>query len=169
MGIPVRHDTTVPGRKEVIILYNPDIHTRHSIRLKQYNYKKDGIYFITMCIQNRECLLGEISENKMLLNNIGRTVEKELLKIQKIFKQSNINIYQIMPNHIHFIMKIEKKNKSILGNMIRYFKGRVSSKTKIYWQRNYYEHIIRNEKEYYAICNYIVNNPLSWKEDNNYK
>ena len=169
MGIPVRHDTTVPGRKEVIILYNPDIHKRHSIRLKQYNYKKDGIYFITMCIQNRECLLGEISENKMLLNNIGRTVEKELLKIQKIFKQSNINIYQIMPNHIHFIMKIEKKNKSILGNMIRYFKGRVSSKTKIYWQRNYYEHIIRNEKEYYAICNYIVNNPLSWKEDNNYK
>lgn len=149
--------------------YNPDIHKRQSIRLKKYNYAKEGMYFITMCVQNRECLLGEIIENKMQLNNIGETVEKELLNINVKFEQSNIDIYQIMPNHIHIILKIEKKNKNIIGNIMRYFKGRVSSKTKIYWQRNYYEHIIRNEEEYYAICNYITNNPLKWGEDSNYK
>lgn len=148
--------------------YNPDIHKRHSIRLKEYNYTEEGMYFITICIKNRENLLGEIVEDKMQLNRIGKIIEKELLNMQIKFQQANVNIYQIMPNHIHFILEIKRKDKIIIGNMIRYFKGRSSSKTKIYWQRNYYEHIIRNENEYYTICEYITNNPFNWNKDSNH-
>lgn len=163
----MRHDTTVP-RKEVQMPYNPNIHKRHSIRLKDYNYAKAGMYFITLCIYNRECLLGKVEDDKMILNKIGETTKNELLKINDRFKYCNINIYQIMPNHIHFILELKEENKKAVGNIIRHFKGRVSSKEKIYWQRNYYEHIIRNEKEFYAICEYITNNPLNWKEDSNF-
>ena len=124
--------------------YNKKMYKRHSIRLKKWDYKKEGLYFITICIQNRECLL---------------------LNIQRKYKKSNINIYQIMPNHIYIILEIEKRNAITIGNIIRYFKGRVSSRSKICWQRNYYEHIIRNEREYLAICNYIINNPIKWKEN----
>lgn len=145
--------------------YNKKMYKRHSIRLKKWDYKKEGLYFITICIQNRECLLGEIIENKMELNQAGKIVEKELLNIQRKYKKSNINIYQIMPNHIYIILEIEKRNAITIGNIIRYFKGRVSSRSKICWQRNYYEHIIRNEREYLAICNYIINNPIKWKEN----
>ncbi len=148
--------------------YNKKMYKRHSIRLKKWDYKKEGLYFITICIQNRECLLGEIIENKMELNQAGKIVEKELLNIQRKYKKSNINIYQIMPNHIHIILEIEKRNATTIGNIIRYFKGRVSSRPKICWQRNYYEHIIRNEREYLAICNYIINNPIKWEENSNH-
>ena len=147
--------------------YNKEIHKRHSIRLKEWDYTKEGRYFITICIQNRECLLGKIIEKKMELNQAGRIAEKELLNIQRKFKHTSGNIYQIMPNHIHIILEKEKENSTTIGNIIRYFKGRVSSKVKVNWQRNFYEHIIRNEKEYLAICDYIINNPLNWKEDSN--
>ena len=144
------------------------MYKRHSIRLKKWDYKKEGLYFITICIKNRECLLGEIIEKQMKLNKAGEIVEKELLNIQRKYKKANINIYQIMPNHIHMILEIEKRNATAIGNIIRYFKGRVFSNSKIYWQRNYYEHIIRNEKEYLAICNYIINNSIKWEENSNH-
>lgn len=149
-------------------MYDSNKDKRHSIRLKEYNYAKEGMYFITICTKNRKCILGEIREDKMQLNDIGKVVEKELLSVKMKFPKFNINIYQIMPNHIHFILEITDKNNITIGNIIRYFKGKVYTKSKIYWQRNYYEHIIRNEKEYYAICNYIINNPYNWKEDENY-
>ena len=150
------------------MIYNRKIYKRHSIRLKEWDYTKEGMYFITICIRNRECLLGKIIKNKIALNQAGKIANEEISNIQKKFKDIDVNIYQIMPNHIHIILEVEKENRIIIGNIIRYFKGRVSSKAKIYWQRNYYEHIIRNEKEYLAICNYIINNPLNWKEDSNY-
>ncbi len=91
-------------------MYDSNKNKRHSIRLKEYNYAKEGMYFITICIKNRKCLLGEIREDKMQLNDIGKVVEKELLSIKMKFSKFNINIYQIMPNHIHFILEIIDKN-----------------------------------------------------------
>ena len=140
----------------------PFYYKRCSIRLKKWDYTKEGIYFVTICIQGRECLLGEIIENIMILNHTGKIVEKELTNMQKKFRNVIINLYQIMPNHIHILLEIKKGNDIRIGNIIRDFKGRVSSKAKVYWQRNYYEHIIRNEKEYFTICDYIINNPVEW-------
>lgn len=114
--------------------YNPNIHKRKSIRLNQYNYSKEGIYFITICIQNRECLLSKIK-------NVGPA--PTLGDIICSFKTTTT---------LEYIKGVKE--------------GRYKSFNKRIWQRNYYEHIVRNEREYNMICNYIENNPLNWKKDN---
>ena len=55
--------------------YNPNIHNRRSIRLKGYDYSQAGLYFITICVQNRKCLFGDVIAGKMILNDAGRMVE----------------------------------------------------------------------------------------------
>lgn len=97
--------------------YNPDIHHRKSIRLKGYDYSKEGMYFITICTQNKENIFGEINVGAhcmcpntnnptLLLNKYGKIVEEEILKTNEIRKNIKIEEYVIMPNHIHFIIEI---------------------------------------------------------------
>lgn len=86
--------------------YNPDIHHRKSIRLKGYNYSQTGAYFITICIQNRECLLGSIVNGKMILNDAGKMIAAWWKKLFEKFLNIVIDEYVIMPNHIHGIIQI---------------------------------------------------------------
>ena len=54
--------------------YNPNIHHRRSIRLKGYDYSKAGLYFITICVQNRDCLFGNVANDETILNDAGQMV-----------------------------------------------------------------------------------------------
>ena len=74
MGIPRTRDTTVPEEREIIMSYNSNTNRRHSIRLKEWDYSQEGYYFITICTKNRECILGEIIENEMQLNEMGKII-----------------------------------------------------------------------------------------------
>ncbi len=65
--------------------YNPDIHHRRSIRLKGYDYTQAGLYFVTICCQNRECLYGQVKNNKMILNDAGKMVNEQWLAQQQQF------------------------------------------------------------------------------------
>lgn len=157
---------------------------RRSIRLKGYDYSRSGAYFITICAQNRECLFGEIENGKMILSDAGRVVVEtwEWLSLQ--YDHVELDIWAVMPNHLHGIIVIlddgrggsrtdpTGKRKPI-GRLIGAFKT-VSSKrinemcktpgAKI-WQRNYYEHIIRNEKDLETAREYIMNNLKKWELD----
>jgi putative transposase len=73
-------------------------------RLRKYDYSSSGWYFITICTQNRECLFGNIIENKMILNRCGLLIKKYWLEIPKHFINVELNEFQIMPNHIHGII-----------------------------------------------------------------
>jgi REP element-mobilizing transposase RayT len=96
--------------------YNPDIHHRRSIRLKGYDYSQEGLYFITICTQNRECLFGKIvgfarpdnnnARPEMELNEYGKIVKTEWLNLK--IKYPNIDLYEyiVMPNHFHGILQI---------------------------------------------------------------
>jgi len=66
--------------------YNPQIHHRRSIRLKEYDYSKNGLYFITICVQNKENLFGEIVDDKMNLNDAGKMIEQEMNELLKRFR-----------------------------------------------------------------------------------
>ena len=79
---------------------------RKSIRLKNFDYSSKGLYFITICIHNRLCLLGDIINGKMVLNNAGRMINQWYLKIPHRFKNITLDTYQIMPNHLHGIIVI---------------------------------------------------------------
>ena len=79
-----------------------------SARLRNWDYSSGGFYFITLCTKNRECILGQITDNKMVLSEIGKIVEIEWLKSFEIRKELFCNAYCIMLNHIHSIVVIDK-------------------------------------------------------------
>ena len=86
--------------------YNPDIHRRRSIRLKGYDYSQPGLYFITICTQNRSILLGDIENGKMILNDAGMMVHRIWNEITNNFHNIQLQAFIIMPNHIHGIIEI---------------------------------------------------------------
>ena len=86
--------------------YNPEKHHRHSIRLKGYDYAQAGLYFITICVQNRKCLYGDITNGKMNLNDAGRMVENQWLMLPQRFANIHLHEYIVMPNHFHAILEI---------------------------------------------------------------
>ena len=113
--------------------YNPDIHHRKSIRLKKYDYSKEGMYFITICINNRECLLGNIIAgnndvganlrvrtdnkiNQMKLNKSGEMIEKWIKELPNKYKNIVCNEYVIMPNHIHILIEITDQKGEHIGS-----------------------------------------------------
>ncbi|MFH1321660.1 MAG: transposase [Bacteroidota bacterium] len=86
--------------------YNPEIHNRKSLRLKGFDYSRPGAYSITLCTQNRECLFGEIMNNEMIYNEYGLIVKQEWIKSEEIRNEIKLDVYQIMPNHLHAIVWI---------------------------------------------------------------
>jgi putative transposase len=83
---------------------------RKQIRLKNFDYSSVGYYFITICTKNRECWFGEIVDGKIVLNKAGLIINKYWLELQKKFKNISLDIFQIMPNHIHGIIIINVGN-----------------------------------------------------------
>lgn len=188
--------------------YNPNIHHRRSIRLKGYNYSQAGLYFITICCKNRICRFGNVVDGKMMLNEFGIVAYNEWVKLSERFSNFELDVFQIMPNHMHGIILLNdisvagftpaqndlytqndvKPNdnnrttarvaptvsnivgayKSLVANgCLDIFKSQNETIGKL-WQRNYYEHIIRNEQSYQTIAEYIINNPAKWADDKFY-
>src|SRR5688572_16078788 len=79
---------------------------RRSIRLKGYNYAQVGSYFITAVTRHRHCLFGEIVEGAMRLNEFGQIVQDEWLKSTNIRREIELDVFVVMPNHVHGILTI---------------------------------------------------------------
>ena len=140
---------------------------RKKIRLEDYNYSNVGMYFITICTKNRYPILGKINECDIELTKDGVISKKNLKNIEYVFNNISINEYIIMPNHIHMIIEIKEEQEEVsINKIIKKFKSSVSRELGYsIWQKSYYDHIIRNEKEFYAIKQYIQNNVINWKND----
>jgi len=93
--------------------YNPDIHRRRSIRLKGYDYSRSGLYFITICTQNRLCLFGEIKNGEMVLNDAGMMIKTVWHEIPVYYHKFNVREFVVMPNHIHRIIQIISNPKPV--------------------------------------------------------
>jgi len=165
---------------------------RKKMRLRDYDYSEVGGYFITICTFNREYLLGGISNQEIVLNDIGEIAEQWWLKLENKFANIILDDHVIMPNHIHGVIiisggrdnvgaihelplqrdKIERR-RMLIPKIIGYFKMNTAKYINQlrdatghpFWQRNYYEHIIRNENELNRIREYIQNYPLKWDLD----
>ncbi|MFQ5779284.1 MAG: transposase [Nitrospiria bacterium] len=165
---------------------------RRSIRLKGYDYRQAGAYFVTVSTQNRECLFGDIADGEMVLNDAGRMVETVWEETPKLRPNIALDEFVVMPNHVHGIVTIIETCRGVLqyaptqsntpkfrsptqtiGAIIRGFKSAATKRinemrhtpgAKL-WQRNYYEHIIRNKNELNRIREYIINNPMKWELD----
>ena len=84
--------------------YNPEIHHRRTIRLKDYDYSSSGAYFITICVDKRECLFGEIINGIMNLSEIGKIANNNWLEIPEHSQNVELGEFVIMPNHLHGII-----------------------------------------------------------------
>jgi putative transposase len=147
---------------------------RRSIRLSSYDYSQEGGYFITICTHNRESIFGEVVNGEMVLNEKGIIVEEHWLQTKIIRPHVELDTFVIMPNHFHGIIMLDGDDsfgslgaivghfKSITAKCLRKMQNRPDLKI---WQRNYFEHVIRNGKDLQRICEYIKNNPLEWSFD----
>ena len=170
--------------------FDPHKHKRHSFRVQGYDYTQQGMYFITICTFQRECLLGVVENEKMVANQMGRIVEEEWLNTPILRSNVLLDTFVVMPNHFHGIIAItstgrgaarraltaERFGKPVSGSLatiIRSFKSATTKRINEIrdtpgqpcWQRNYYEHIIRSEEELTKARTYIIMNPLSWHLD----
>jgi len=196
--------------------YNPNIHHRKSIRLRGYDYSKEGLYFITICTADRKYLFGKIvpvgvqnfeprqsindseitvgvenlrpRRQKMILDDAGEIANRCWLMIPEHFPNVFLHEHIVMPNHVHGIIELTKSPVGVqnfeprrneyqkiiprsIGSIVRGFKIGVTkwfrNNTDIVkvWQRDYYEHIIRNKHSYGRITDYIIENPNNWEID----
>jgi putative transposase len=99
--------------------YNPEIHHRRSIRLKGYDYSQAGLYFITICTQDKLHLFGEITNDEMILNDAGITIEKWWNKLKNKFPNIELDEFVVMPNHFHGIIQINNTNPIPVGADLR--------------------------------------------------
>jgi len=175
--------------------YNQAKHNRRSIRLKGYDYSQTGAYFVTICTKGRACLFGEIAGGKMVLNDAGRIAADEWTKTALIRDEIQLDEWVVMPNHFHGIVWIRQTDGTgdtvrrgdrpvaptgprprSLGALMAGFKSAVTKRVnklrqtpgEKLWQRNYWEHIIRNDDELNRIRQYIIDNPAKWEMDRNY-
>lgn len=140
--------------------------SRKRIRLQYYDYSEENMYFITICVKDRLEILGKINERNIKLRKEGNIVKENINRIQKIYKNVIIDEYVIMPNHIHVLLLINYKSNVTISKIIKHFKTNVTREIKYsIWQKSFYEHIIRNEKEYLQIKEYIKNNVINWRKD----
>ena len=93
------------------MIYNPKFHHRRSIRLKGYDYSNSGIYFLTLFIQNRACLFGNIIKGQMLLNDFGQIAFSEWIKTPKIRPNVELGEFVVMPNHLHGIIMLHGRGE----------------------------------------------------------
>ena len=89
--------------------YNPDIHHRRSIQLKGHDYSQAGLYFITICTQNRLCLFGKITNGKMILNEYGMIIKTSWEWLQQQYEHIDPGEFVVMPNHLHGIIVLNNR------------------------------------------------------------
>ena len=223
--------------------YNSNTHHRHSIRLKNYDYSRTGAYFITICTYDKKSLFGKIQNGKIILNKFGKIAHSEWLKSAEIRDEIELDLFVVMPNHIHGIVIIDRKSKLVgangcsplqtagrssqispgdtpqtstdfssisspndmkqpkiiigangrsplqstdlsppqnihmssksISSFVSGYKSSVTKQINILqrtpkfpvWQRNYYDHVIRNNDDLSNTRDYIINNPLQWELD----
>ena len=156
-----------------------DLPKRKPNRLKGFDYSASGAYFITICTKNKEQIFSRIVYDKTVGANIvrpsaiGKIIENDILKIEKIYPCVFVDSYVIMPNHIHLILTIDTIRRPMvaptIATVIKQFKGAVSKEVGMsVWQKGFYDHIIRDDEDYQIKYQYIDENPIKWTEDELY-
>jgi putative transposase len=174
--------------------YDPAKHHRRSIRLRGYDYRQAGAYFVTICTVKRQCIFGRVVDGQMILNAPGQMVERVWHGLSQHYPGIETDAFVVMPNHVHGIIILvgacpracHSKSGQPQGvaptmslpDVVHRFKSLTTAKYRQgvlqdgwsvfpgqLWQRNYYERIVRDENELNDARQYVIDNPLHWDED----
>ena len=155
---------------------------RKPTRLKDYNYSRPGAYFITICTKDKQKLLSEIVGGGVLdapqnhYTAFGEIANKYICQMNRFYQNISVEHYVIMPNHIHLLLQITDDDygtsrtpsptHSLISRFVGTFKRFCNEEyDKNIWQRSFHDHIIRDERDYRKISEYIQNNPAKWEMD----
>jgi putative transposase len=166
---------------------------RKPLRLRGYDYAQAGAYFVTICTQHRTCLFGEVVDGAMRLNGAGQLAATVWNSMLDRFPDIELDMFVIMPNHLHGIIVLSDydprdtantgaragtRPAPTIGEIVGAFKSLFTLRfaegvrgkrwppfDRRVWQRNYYEHVIRDERDLARVRRYIDENPLRWKFD----
>ncbi len=165
-----------------------ELRTRKTPRLQSFDYNSMGAYFITICTQDRRCILSRIVGTGVLdcpqieLTKYGTIAEKYIKQLNNFYDHISLGSYVIMPNHIHLLLFVKDigqsrtpvptgrtRANSAFSQFISTFK-RFCNKDygKNIWQARAYDHIIRNRQDYDEHIRYIYENPIRWQFDKLY-
>ncbi len=160
------------------------------MRWKNFDYRGNATFFVTIVTRRRFCWFGEIADGKMTLNQLGDAVRAELLKTPNLRPSASLREFVVMPNHVHFLVSLrlshgwdrvplfDKRGRPLvsrdLGSLVRGFKGaattvvndiRQPDEPGSVWQRGYHEHVVRDLGDRRRIEDYIRANPSRWEFD----
>ncbi len=176
---------------------NKNLPNRKSIRLQTWDYRENAPYFITICTKEKLHYFGKIENNKMIYSPIGAIANVLWYEMKNRNKHIELGEFVVMPNHIHGILILQNNNpvgtgqalsvvqapigkhryqnigKNSVSSIVGGYKSAVTKHAnrlglEFAWQPRFYENIIRNEKAYNNIAEYINNNPLNWNKDRFY-
>ena len=152
---------------------------RNRTRLKGYDYNSPGTYFLTLCTENRRCILsrivgtGVLDGPRMELLPYGEVAEKYIRQFDDFFENICVDGYTIMPNHIHILLTVKGREEpaaasrdTVVSHFVSTFKRFCNKEYgKNIWQYRSYDHIIRDQRDFDAHMKYISENPLGWEKD----
>ena len=154
---------------------------RKQNRLTEYDYSNPNAYFITICTKNRKNLfwegVGAIIDRpeSVPLTKIGMVVRRSIDNIPSHYPAITVDHAVIMPNHVHLLLQIHTNHDGrsmiapTISTVVRLMKGTVSKQAGFsVWQKGFYDHVIRGERDYLDVWNYIDGNPGKWEEDKLY-
>ena len=157
---------------------------RRSRRLASFDYSQAAMYFVTLCSHERRCVFGRVESQGVVPNVYGRIVREEWERSALLRESISLDTWVLMPNHLHALVlthepPIDSKSHHVsaqqrpsrsLSSLVALFKGASTRRINAYrterdlpqakvWQRNYYDHIVRNEDDLSRIRDYIQTNP----------
>ncbi len=143
---------------------------RKPLRIKNYDYATPGTYFITIQTKEHKCFFWKtaknlISTDQIQLSNTGLVVDECIKHIDTLHEAVTIDKYCIMPDHVHLLITIAENivPSPNIPTLINQFKGNVTRKIgRSLWQRSYFDHAVRDEREYRQKWEYIHYNPLKY-------
>jgi len=166
---------------------------RRTIRFQAFDYSQAACYFVTICSKDNRCIFGHVVDTKMQLNDLGRIVEECLVAVPRHFRDAEIPVHSIMPNHLHAIIVLRRMGSIALSpkgsspstesfaapttnsipTIVRSFKAAATRAARAafrkpsldVWQRNYFERVIRSDDEFRKTWQYICENPARWDFD----
>ena len=169
--------------------YDPQVHHRRSIRLREYDYAQGGMYFVTICTSGRALFFADEA--------VKRVAERCWLAIPEHHQAVELAEWVVMPNHLHGLILLGQvggrgkqgvqlnaptahtfpqasPKRNSLGVVVRTYKAAVTTACRragfegFGWQRGYYDRVVRNDRELDRIREYIANNPYRWEMDEHY-
>jgi REP element-mobilizing transposase RayT len=152
------------------------------MRLQNFDYGEPGPYFVTICLDDQWHLFGSTDDESVRLNAIGSMIEREWLDLERRYIGLQLDAYAIMPNHFHGILLLPVDETfqpvvslvEVIGafksiTTVAYGRGVSSQGWPRYkrrlWQRGYWDHVVRNDKDLLEKRRYVESNPWVWREE----